>query len=208
MQPSGRCGVSGCVLPGDYGTLFSTFWTQGEQLYSTVNVHCDVLPQHRPCQPRKTHRSLQSWRTNVLSLGGGDTNICYWNRKLNNTPNIPIWLPPVGTNGADFLDWPSRFALFNISLYSSGHKHIQEHFTGLFLLASSFLSSFPRFMLLAEQAAPSASCHHPVPKKRWPNGVETDSNGYEGQLQSWAWQPPWPEPHKPLWLQCFRDVSS
>lgn len=40
------------------------------------------------------------------------------------------------------LEWPSRFALSNISLYSSGHKQIQEHFTGIFPLSSSFLSSF------------------------------------------------------------------
>lgn len=46
------------------------------------------------------------------------------------------------------LEWPSRFALFNISLYSSGHKQIQEHFTGIFLLASSFLSSFYPFYIV------------------------------------------------------------
>lgn len=161
-----------------------------------------VSHQRHPGAPDAVPQNVSPWEVTTPS-------ICYHDRKLSKIPNIPAWLMEHDpTNGDELLGATFKACCFQrVSFYTSGHKHIQERFTGRFLSASSFLSFFPILCCWLNTQDPPHLVTSLHPEKRWPSGVETDPTGREGQPRSWAWPLLGAEPHGALQLQCFREVS-
>lgn len=134
-----------------------------------------VSHQRHPGAPDAVPQNVSPWEVTAPS-------ICYHDRKLSKIPNIPVWLMEHDpTNGDELPGATFKACCFQrVSFYTSGHKHIQEWFTGRFLSASSFLSFFSHFTLLVEHAGLSASCHQPAP---WEEVAE-----WGGDWPHWPWR--------------------